>query len=308
MAASRAADWLRLTRLPLAPTTACDVVACALLARAPGFLTRGGAEALSAADALLLAATSVLVYVAGMTANDWFDRERDRTIHPERPIPAGRVHERAAFVLVFLSGAGAVALGGGPAGSRGLVAGALALALAYDGVAKRRLGTGCLAMGGVRACNAATGALPLVLVGATSPWALAAPLLLGLYSAGITAHSTSEDRPQPYARRLLFARAAALVAFLGAGVLSVAGSEGTTAGAFFAPAVCLSIFFGRVPRRGPVKGQVLELLLGLYWLDAILATGGFPGSRWPEALGAFVLAYALILGSQLAIRALRPRA
>ena len=301
----RIADVLRLVRAPLAPTAATDAIACALLARSPGL--SAGAAPLSVIDVLWLAATAMLVYVAGMAGNDLFDRTRDRTLHPERPIPSGKISAAAAAVLALLAAAGAVAIGGGPAGHRVAVVLALALALLYDAYAKDRLGIGCFAMGGVRAMNAVVGVAPLLLAGTTSPWALAAPFLLGLYSAGVTAHSTSEDRPQPYERRLLFARAAAFSAFAGAGILSLVGAGGVTLGAFVAPGFCLSIVFARVPRKAPVKAQVLELLLGLFWLDWILSTGGFPGSRWPEALGGFALAFGLIVSSQLAIRGLRPR-
>jgi hypothetical protein len=83
------------------------------------------------------------------------------------------------------------------------------------------------------------------------------------------------------------------------------GAEEMTFGVLFAAAACASLGFGRVPRPGPVRGQVLEMLLGLYWVAAVLATGGGRGRDWALALGAFGTAYALILGSQLAIRALR---
>ncbi|MBL9087476.1 MAG: UbiA family prenyltransferase [Planctomycetia bacterium] len=296
-------DWLRFVRAPLCLTAAFDAVACAALARGPGL--GSGAPALTWRDGLLLAATSVLVYLAGMGGNDLADRRRDRTLHPDRPLPSGRIAPAAALVVVLLLAAGAVALGGGPAGHRGVVVGALVAAAAYDLGAKRRVVPGVVAMGSVRALNAATGVAPLVAAGLASPWALAGPVLVGLYAAGITFLSTAEDRPQREARARLVARGATVVAFGGGGALAMLGAAGVTFPALFAFPVVLSAVFDRVPRKGPAKRQVLEMLLGYFWLDAVLAGGAAPGSDWAWALASLGAAYAAIVGSQLAVRALR---
>ncbi len=298
-------DWFRLARVPLAPTAAFDALACALLARGPG-LAREGAGSLGLVDGLLLAATSVLAYTAGMAGNDLADRVRDRTIHPERPIPSGRIRPGAAAAFVVACAAGAVALGGGPAGHVAGPLGAVLLAALYNHVAKRRRVPGAVAMGSVRLANASTGVLPLLVAGTTSPVALLGPLLIGLYSAGVTILSTAEGRPAPPVGRLRFARATSFVAYAGAGVLSCVGAQSLTLGLFLAGASCMSIAFGRVPRRNSVRMQVLELLLGLFWLEAILAMGGTRGSDWAFALSALGAALAGIYLSQIAIRALRP--
>lgn|GEM_PF-1924547 len=300
-------DWFRLARVPLAPTAAFDALACALLARGPG-LARDGAGALGLVDALLLAATSVLAYTAGMAGNDLADRVRDRTIHPERPIPSGRIHPAAAAAFVVACAALAVALGGGPAGHVAGPLGAVLLAALYNHLAKRRRVPGAIAMGGVRIANSATGVLPLLIAGTTSPLALLGPLLIGIYSAGVTILSTAEDRPGPAGGRLLFARATSFVAYAGAGILSCVGARSLALGLFLAGAACTSLAFGRVPRRNSVRLQVLELLLGLYWLEAMLATGGARGSDWAFALTSLGAAVAGIYLSQIAIRALRPAA
>lgn len=296
-------DWLRFVRAPLCLTAAFDAVACALLARGPGLGT--GAPPLAWRDALLLAATSVLVYLAGMGGNDLADRRRDRTLHPDRPLPAGRIAPAAALVVVLLLAAGAVLVGGGPAGDRRLVVGALVAAAAYDLAAKRRVVPGAVVMGSVRALNAATGVVPLVVAGLASPLALVGPLLVGLYAGGITFLSAAEDRPVREARARLVARGATVVAFGGGGALALLGAQGVAFTALFAFPVVLSAVFDRVPRKGPVKRQVLEMLLGYFWLDAVLAGGAAPGSDWALALGALGAAYAAIVLSQLAVRALR---
>jgi hypothetical protein len=107
-------------------------------------------------------------------------------------------------------------------------------ALAYDLSPRRATALGSVLMGATRTANAATAVLPLVLAGTTSPLALAGPFLLGLYSAGITAHSASEGLPVPRARNLLFARVAAFAAFAGAGARSLRGADGPAIAAFVA--------------------------------------------------------------------------
>ena len=296
-------DWLRLFRVPLAPTAACDALACALLARGPGLSQ--GAEPLSLLDAAWLGATSLLVYLAGMAGNDLADRERDRSHHPERPLPAGRIRPAAALVAILACVGGAVAIGGGPAGHRGLVAIALGCAAAYDFVLKRFVVPGALAMGAVRAANALIGVLPLLLAGRTHPLVVAAPVVLGLYSAAVTVLSTAEESRAAERRGRRLAHAAAAVGFGVAAALAWIGSAGPTLGAFVAWGAILSAAFGRVPRAGPVKAQVFEMLLGLYWLDAVLASGARPGSAWWWSLPVLVAAFGLILGTQLAVRALR---
>ncbi len=323
---ARASDWLRLARVPLAPTAALDALACALLARGPGFV-RDGAPATSLIDFLALGASSVLVYVAGMAGNDWADRRIDRNLHPERPIPAGRISARAAGIFVLIAAALALALGGGPAGSRLTVAVALGCAAAYDLGAKRSGALGPLAMFGVRATNAAIGVVPLLLAGHVGPLALVAPVLVGLYSAGVTVLSLAEEPGRRGVARLRVARAAALVAFAGAIALSIVGAQGATFGAIFGVTIVVSIVARRTPRTSafvkadgpqirsertrvplPVGAQVLELLLGLFWLEAILANGARPGDDAVFTLAVFAIAFAGIVSSQLAIRALRRRA
>ena len=292
-------SWLRLVRAPLAPTAACDAAACLLLARGAG----GEAlEPLGAWDWALLAATSLLVYAFGMGLNDWADRARDRTLAPDRPLPSGALAPAPVLVVLGFIAAGAVALGGGPAGARGMVVAALAAAALYDLGLKHALVGGAVAMGSVRALQAGVGVVPLVASGAAPAWVLVAPLAVGTYSAGITVLSTTEEVPSP--RRRVVARVLAGVAHALAGTAAVIAAGRFTFGVLLALASVLSLAFARVPRPGPVKRQVLEMLLGLYLLAAILAGGSGNGIVEVAALG---VAFLLVLASQLAIRALRPR-
>ncbi len=297
-------DWLRLARAPLAPTAAFDAVACAWLARAAGFGGAGDADLLAAGPLLALVGTSLLVYAAGMAGNDLADRARDRALHPDRPIPSGTIRPAAAAAFVLVCATGALLLGGGGAGSRWAVAGACLAALAYDGGAKRSVVGGSVCMGLARFANASTAVWPLVASGRAAPLALLAPAAIGAYSAAITLLSTTEEGVAR--RRELASRALSFAAFAGAGILSMLGAQRLTVGALVAGATCASIAFGRVPRPGPVGRRVLEMLLGIYFLDAILASGAREGD-WPVAVGALVAAFLASLGSQIAVRALRPR-
>ncbi|WBC17377.1 UbiA family prenyltransferase [Micromonospora sp. WMMA1998] len=101
---TRLADLAELVRAPAALSVPGDVVAGA-----------------AAADALdrrtpALAGASVLLYWAGMAANDWADRRLDAVERPERPIPSGRVRPAVALgVAAGLTAAGltvATAAGG----------------------------------------------------------------------------------------------------------------------------------------------------------------------------------------------------
>ena len=97
--------------------------AIAELVRAPAALSVPG-DALAgaaAADRLGvraagLSAASVCLYLAGMAANDWADRDLDAATRPERPVPSGRVAPVTALrIAAALSAAGltlAAAVGG----------------------------------------------------------------------------------------------------------------------------------------------------------------------------------------------------
>ncbi|MFB9450208.1 SCO3242 family prenyltransferase [Dactylosporangium vinaceum] len=101
-----------------------DMRALTELVRAPAALSVPGDVIAGAAAAndirprtAGLAGASVLLYWAGMAANDWADRDIDVKERPERPIPSGRISARAALALAAgLTGAAVV--GAGLAGGR----------------------------------------------------------------------------------------------------------------------------------------------------------------------------------------------
>lgn len=197
-------DVLVLMRAPLALSAASNLVTGALLLRAPGAAwTREELLALG-----LLALASCCAYWGGMVLNDRFDLERDRRLHPGRPLPAGRLS--AGFASVFGAGlllatiALAAAAGsrlGPDALLRGLLGAVLlgACVVGYDAGLKRWRVAGSLAMGACRAVNALLAVLVLGAPGGArgAGPALLYALLLGMYVVYLTVLSFYEDEDAP---------------------------------------------------------------------------------------------------------------
>ncbi|WP_319064388.1 SCO3242 family prenyltransferase [Streptomyces europaeiscabiei] len=113
-----------LVRAPAALTVPGDVLAGALSVGRPA----GGRT-------LLLAASSVSLYWAGMALNDWADREEDTRERPERPVPSGRISAGAALGIAGGLTAAGLGLGALAGGRRVLLRRTLPLAAtvwAYD--------------------------------------------------------------------------------------------------------------------------------------------------------------------------------
>ncbi|MEU8389811.1 SCO3242 family prenyltransferase [Micromonospora sp. NPDC048842] len=120
------ADLAELVRAPAALSVPGDVIAGAAAAGALSPRTPA------------LAGASVLLYWAGMAANDWADRRLDAEERPERPIPSGRITPAAAVGLAAGLTAAGVGLAAAAGGRRAV---ALAVPLAatiwgYDLLAK----------------------------------------------------------------------------------------------------------------------------------------------------------------------------
>lgn len=293
-------DWLRLARVPFAPTAALDALVCGWFAlQAAGVAPH---TALGLEHTLLLIAASIAFYLSGMAGNDYADRARDAEIAPTRPIPAGRISPTAALVFASLCGVIGLVVAGVTFGWIAPAATALFI-LAYDGGAKKQLVPGVVTMGMVRMANASIVALPLVMAGRAPIWALLPPLMIGLYSAAITLLSTTEDVEAP--GRRWKARLMSAVAFGGAGGLAWLGSGNPwpTLGVIIAFGVVSSTLFGRTPRPGPAKRMVLEMLLGLYFLEYVIATAAWDGHAVVGVAG-LGAALAFIYLSRQMIRAL----
>ncbi|MGN9775351.1 SCO3242 family prenyltransferase [Micromonospora sp. H33] len=143
----RVADLAELVRAPAALSVPGDVVAGAAAAGALGPRTPA------------LAAASVLLYWAGMAANDWADRRLDAVERPERPIPSGRVDPGLAVGLAAGLTAAGVGLAAAAGGRRAAaVAVPLAAAVwAYD-LAAKNTAAGPAAMAACRGLDVLLGA------------------------------------------------------------------------------------------------------------------------------------------------------
>ena len=104
--------------------------------------------------------------------------------------------------------------------------------------------------------------------------------------------------------RRIATRVLATLAFAVAGLLPWLAVGRPTLALFVAFGAVTSIAFARTPKAGPAKRQVLEMLLGLYFLSFGFATAGDGGSLVVN-LTALGIAFALIWASQMMIRALR---
>ncbi|GAB3813186.1 SCO3242 family prenyltransferase [Micromonospora zhanjiangensis] len=145
----RLADLVELVRAPAALSVPGDVLAGAAAAGRVGPAAAG------------LAGASVLLYWAGMAANDWADRRLDARERPERPIPSGRVSAGTALGLsVGLTAAG-LAVAGLAGGRRALaVAAPLAATVwAYD-LAAKNTAAGPAVMAACRGLDVLLGATP----------------------------------------------------------------------------------------------------------------------------------------------------
>ncbi|MEU4713600.1 SCO3242 family prenyltransferase [Micromonospora purpureochromogenes] len=169
-------DLAELVRAPAALSVPGDVVAGAAAAGALGRRTAG------------LAGASVLLYWAGMAANDWADRRLDAVERPERPIPSGRVAPATALGLA----AGLTAAGLGLAAvTGGRRAAAVAIPLAatiwgYD-LAAKNTAAGPAVMAACRGLDVLLGA-----TGGRPVRALPAALTVAAHTVTVTALSRRE--------------------------------------------------------------------------------------------------------------------
>ncbi|MFF7235736.1 SCO3242 family prenyltransferase [Streptomyces collinus] len=211
----RARDAAELVRAPAALTVPGDVLAGALAAGRPA----GGRT-------LLLAASSVSLYWAGMALNDWADREEDAGERPERPVPSGRIPAAAAFGIAAGLTAAGLGLGALAGGRRVLLRRTLPLAAAvwaYD-LGLKRTPLGPAAMAAARALDVlhGTGAGP------AAP-ALGAAAAAGLHTWGVTRLSRHEVTGEAGREPLLALAVTAATALAASGAVTAARTGRLTA-------------------------------------------------------------------------------
>lgn len=267
---SNPAALFKLTRFPLVFTAAADSAVGAALV---------GVNLIKSPEWIPAAVCSSFLYAGGMVLNDVVDLHRDRTLHPERPLPSGRVTLEAAvrFAWVLF---GLALVSAFVAGAPTFVwAGAMiALIAAYNGALKRDALAGSLAMAVVRGANLGLGALA---VGADPrtpnfPWIPVA--ILASYVFILTLWSTRED---------IRAEGRGLLALLGLGLVAIplagAMKPGPARWAAAVPSAWILPWVLRALIR-PEPARLMQVVrwgvLGIILLDAsFLAVG----ERWIEA-------------------------
>jgi len=335
-------EWLRLGRVSGLFTILANLAAAAAIATYAtggnydlkvifGLLIQG-----RGASFLWVIAASACIFLCGMLWNDLADLERDRTLHPRRPLVSGTIGLAAAYGVGSALVAGVLVCsmlaGGGLAFlAAGLV---LSLALLYDFAAKHVPWIGSLVMGSVRATHAL---FALFLLGGDhflratagllgwcgfatevqlSLGAAIYPLLLGCYVFGVTLVSELESRS---GRRweLSFAALCIVVPVLIAmGMVATAswighwqqqGSYLQLVSALFLGLAIAALWWWRagrplfaavrIGRRGLVGPAVGATLGGMILFDALIAT-----SAHPVAGLAIVMLYPLFVWIGRAIR------
>jgi len=145
--------WRALFLVPNLLTVPGDALAGFLLTGYPGY------AAMDIRPAIPCAVAAALLYGAGLAANDFFDRDKDRVSRPERPIPSGLVRPAAALtvsIVLAIAGVAVAALAGTTAA---IIAWSLAVAIAiYDAGLKDFPMLGSLNMGVCRGLSLMLGA------------------------------------------------------------------------------------------------------------------------------------------------------
>ncbi|MDG4796278.1 SCO3242 family prenyltransferase [Micromonospora sp. WMMD1082] len=288
----RLADLAELVRAPAALSVPGDVVAGAAAAGAIGPRTP------------VLAAASVLLYWAGMAANDWADRRLDAVERPERPIPSGRVSPGLAVGLaagLTVAGVGLATVAGG----RRAAAVALPLAAAvwgYD-LAAKNTAAGPAVMATCRGLDVLLGA-----AGGRPARALPAAVTVAAHTWTVTALSRREvsgaDRALPLRTLAGTALVAASAAIPSAATPAATRRRAVAASAVTLPAVLAGWYAARYggaqarvvarPTAGRVRAAVGAGITGLPALQGALT------ARAGAGLLGVAVAAAAPLGRRLA--------
>ncbi len=203
-------DWLKLTRATGLVTIFSNITAAVVMAvyasdgLDPKWLIKRLFQT-EITNIIWLIYASCCLYLAGMLWNDLADVGRDRTLHPRRPLPSGRIGLGAAFFVGVLLAVGALLFSALVDVHAFYAAGVvLSLILLYNLVTKDIPYIASLNMALVRFTHAVfallllgTDYLKLAVIGFTTGdhgHLLTYPILLGCYIFGVTLISELESR------------------------------------------------------------------------------------------------------------------
>jgi 4-hydroxybenzoate polyprenyltransferase len=284
--------WLKVFRVPNLFTVPGDPAAGFLLA-AGGGVPAGGWWALG-----WVSLSSLLLYMAGLASNDYFDLEEDRRDRPDRPLPSGAVNPAAALtaaVVLAVAGLGAAALAS--MSSLGVAVVLLACVAAYNMRLKHYRVIGPLGMGLCRGLSLLLGAAAAVpCPPAAGGLVLVAAGGLVAYIMAVTAIAADETKRQRLSVRRWMPAAVILVvlAWLGLERISGAGTDekGLSLGVALACSVLtlgVALKCGRVLKGTPEPavvartiGRFIRVLIPFQATLATLAAWSGP-SGWMVA-------------------------
>jgi 4-hydroxybenzoate polyprenyltransferase len=261
--------WLAFAQLLRLPNVFTAIADIAMAGCATGAIIR------DSGTVLLLMAASACLYLAGMVFNDLFDRADDARSRPFRPIPSGRVLLRTAIIIAITLSLLGITLA---AITPGLFVAVLlfVLILLYDGMAKHHL-AGTVVMGACRSLNILLGlATDFEAIPNPLQWHLC--LTTGTYIAGVTLFArTEESASRPV--WLMIAAAVMLAGLVLALTVPIHLPPGHVGPSFIYLVTGFGIYLAmRIipaiaePTPSNVQAAVKRSILGLIFLDAILAT------------------------------------
>ncbi len=186
-------DYLRLVRFPLVFTVLGDLWL--------GYATAMGSWALPRVGLWL---AGPCFYLAGMALNDWADRDRDRSLHPERPLPRGRIPAQHALLLGVVLLAIGLGLCWAQPDRRTFALGASlgAMVVAYDLGLKRWALPGAIALGACRGLNVLLGVAGAGAALGQAHAGTAAATVVACYGFALTWVSTLEET-RPWAGNMV---------------------------------------------------------------------------------------------------------
>jgi len=282
-----AVPYLRLVRASIALSPIADGVAGLALAAAVGRAVESGPVACALGASLLL-------FLFGMSQNDWADRKKDARLGRARPIPSGEISAVVALVISLACMVGALFLAALASPAAAWLATSLVVCISLYNLAPGHggwLGPFLLAL--IRAQNLALGAAAL---GAPRA-ALMPAAVYAVYVFGISAAARMEDGEVDLSVRALRGwLLVVMTAAMAAPVVVLCGTSGplpATAWASLAIAVGLVLWIERAWRSALTAerwtGPTLPRLIGAGLSGYFLFDGSIAVAAGAPSAGAVLL-------------------